>query len=172
MLIIERLAVTAGVTLALIGFAYLLRASLRRRVIARSRTAGHAVPDATGVPTLHYFWSASCSACKVQEMQIAEAMTTLGAHGRSIAIARHNAVTETELVRRLQVVTVPTTVLTGSDGQVVAWNPGLTVAGTIIEQIRAHAGRRAFPNTDIRKTFRRHSGGGSHVPSLNQGTGS
>lgn len=172
MLIIERFAVTAGVTLALLGFAYLLRASLSRRVIASSRTARHDDSDATGVPTLHYFWSASCSACKVQEMQIAEAMTLLAAHGRSIAVARHNAVTETELVSRMQVVTVPTTVLTGSDGQVVAWNPGLTVARTIMEQIRAHAGRLALPNTEVLKTFRRHTGGGSHVPSFNQGTGS
>jgi hypothetical protein len=172
MLIIERLALTAALALIVTGLCYALRRAWSKRVIARSQEATPAEPAANPALTLHYFWSKSCTACRVQEIQIQELERLLASLGRSISVARHDAVTELELTLQMRIVTVPTTVLTGLDGQILGWNPGLTTSRALMEQLRTRAGLPMAAATTSFTHFRRIAGETTHIPSYKQGTGS
>jgi thioredoxin-like negative regulator of GroEL len=137
---IDRFLLSASITGALLLLGYALRFLWRSRVIAALRSGERGRSAGTSIPTLHYFWSESCAPCKVQEAAIHELQTVLAAEGRAVALSRHNAVTEADLARKMRIVTVPTTLLTGADGQVVAWNPGLIGAQALLGQIRRHFG--------------------------------
>ncbi len=86
-----------------------------------------------------YFWTDDCALCVPQERQIEEARTTLARRGRKLQVKKINALEESELVKRMNVMTVPTTVLLDSDGKVVAWNPGLRGAQKLITQLEKAA---------------------------------
>ena len=87
-----------------------------------------------GRPILLYFWTLECSQCKVQEREIDQAVETLRQAGTSVEVRRLNAHEDTQLVKNLHVMTVPTTVLLDVRGTVIAWNPGLTGARRIVGQ--------------------------------------
>jgi hypothetical protein len=133
----ERFLLAAVITFTFIGIARLLRVAGRRWVNAHARAKGSGVNEASGDPTLLYFWSTGCAQCKVQENHIFEVQKTLADRGRTIIVSKHNAVAEEDLSRRLQVLTVPTTVLLRGDGTIAAWNPGLTGSRILAAQISA-----------------------------------
>ena len=137
---IDRVLLSASITGALLLLGYALRFLWRSRVIAALRSGERGRSPGSSVPTLHYFWSGSCAPCKVQEAEIRKLQTVLAAEGRAVALSRHDAVAEADLARRMRIVTVPTTLLIGADGQVVAWNPGLIGAHALLGQIRRHVG--------------------------------
>ena len=88
----------------------------------------------TGKPVLLYFWTSHCAQCKPQEQQIERAQTFLRQSGKILKVQKLNALEEQTLAKYLHVMTVPTTVLLNSQGDVTTWNPGLTNANTIIKQ--------------------------------------
>ena len=102
------------------------RRSQRRRLPNKVRT---------DKPTLLYFWTPECSQCKPQEQQIERANSTLQQFGKQLDIQKFNAHEEKELAEFLGVMTVPTTVLIDSQGNVSALNPGLTKARKIVDQM-------------------------------------
>jgi thiol-disulfide isomerase/thioredoxin len=91
----------------------------------------------TGKPVLLYFWTSHCAQCKPQERQIERAQTFLRQSGKTLKVQKLNALEEQELAKYMHVMTVPTTVLLNSQGDVSTWNPGLTHADTIIKQYLA-----------------------------------
>jgi thiol-disulfide isomerase/thioredoxin len=90
-----------------------------------------------GKPVLLYFWTSDCAQCKPQERQIERAQAVLHQSGRTLKVQKLNAFEEQALAKLMHVMTVPTTVLLNSQGNVTTWNPGLTEADTIIKQYLA-----------------------------------
>lgn len=107
----------------------------RRRVIAQSaEVPGLRMNKRSSDPTLLYFWSDGCAQCAPQERQIEQAKQTLAHSGRSLTVVKLNALEEEKLASSLNVMTVPTTVLLDTEGNVSAWNPGLTPMRKLVEQ--------------------------------------
>jgi hypothetical protein len=131
----ERFLLAVVIALVFIAVARLFNRVGRWWVNRTSREIGGTAHGTPGDLTLLYFWSTSCAQCKVQENQILEAQKTLADRGRTITVSKHNAVAEEELSSRMQVLTVPTTVLLRGDGTIAAWNPGLTGAHALAAQI-------------------------------------
>jgi thioredoxin-like negative regulator of GroEL len=111
--------------------------ALARRALGNRSHAGAIVN--LGSPTLLYFWSMDCASCAVQERHIEEAREVLEKGGRRLEVRKVNALEETALTRSMKVLTVPTTVLLDRRGNVLAWNPGLRPAQTIVSQVEAAA---------------------------------
>jgi thiol-disulfide isomerase/thioredoxin len=105
----------------------------------RSRSRKKQLPSniETGKPVLLYFWTSHCAQCKPQERQIERAQAVLQQSGRTLKVQKLNALEEQALAKLMHVMTVPTTVLLNSQGDVSTWNPGLTYANTIIRQYLA-----------------------------------
>ena len=109
-------------------FTKLQRHRLRRH---KSRQGG----DAAGHPRLLYFWTEECAPCRAQEREINVARKRLEVGGVHLAVDKLNAHNEKLFAERFNVMTVPTTVLLDSTGAVAGWNPGLTRANRIVEQV-------------------------------------
>ncbi len=135
---IERFIVSVAVAASLLLLGFALRSLWRSRVIAGLRKGERGHARRGHGPTLHYFWSESCAPCKVQELALRELQETLATEGTAVTVARHNALVETELARKMHIVTVPTTLLTADDGRIVAWNPGLIGMRPLLQQVREH----------------------------------
>ena len=88
----------------------------------------------TGQPVLLYFWTSDCTQCKPQERQIERAQAVLQQSGKTLKVQKFDALEEHILAKLMNIMTVPTTVLLDSKGNVTAWNPGLTQARKIVEQ--------------------------------------
>ena len=131
---LERAALSALLLLAFI--AGLKAAAAFQRGRLRSRSRGTPLPAALmrGAPTLLYFWSDTCAQCAPQERQIEAAARAIRASGNDLQVRKINALRDPTLVKSMHVMTVPTTVLLDPHGNVAAWNPGLTQAGTLVEQ--------------------------------------
>ena len=111
----------------------------RRTVRSRSKKGGLLRKMAGGTPTLLYFWTSDCALCLPQERQIEQAKTALARMGRRLQVRKINAIEDDELVKNMNVMTVPTTVMLDGKGNVVAWNPGLREAGKLISQFEKAA---------------------------------
>ncbi len=107
----------------------------RRTVILRGKRGGRLGRLAGGMPTLIYFWTSDCALCVPQERQIEQARAALERKGRRLKVRKVNAMEEGELVKAMNVLTVPTTVVLDGHGNVIAWNPGLREAQKLISQI-------------------------------------
>ncbi len=111
----------------------------RHLVLARGGKGGRLKRIAGGTPTLIYFWTTDCALCVPQERQIEQARAALERQGRRLQVRKVNAMEEDELVRVMNVMTVPTTVLLDGKGNVVAWNPGLREAQKLVSQFEKAA---------------------------------
>jgi thioredoxin-like negative regulator of GroEL len=109
----------------------------RMRVRTRYRKKQSALLFKTGSPVLIYFWASHCAQCKPQERQIEQAQALLQRSGRTLKVHKFNALEEQKLAKTMNVLTVPTTVMLNSKGNVTTWNPGLTQADAIIKQFLA-----------------------------------
>jgi thiol-disulfide isomerase/thioredoxin len=107
------------------------------KVRSRSRIRRLPINFELGKPVLLYFWTSHCAQCKPQEQQIERAQAVLQQSGKTLKVQKLNALEEQALAKHLHVMTVPTTVLLNSQGDVTTWNPGLTSANTIIKQYHA-----------------------------------
>lgn len=129
---LERL-VLSGLILAMFALAATGVAALARRAIGKRLIGGRYVGSPG--PTLLYFWSADCSSCAYQERQIEEAAQALALQGTALLVRKIDAIEHTALAQSMNVVTLPTTVLLDIVGNVVAWNPGVRAARTIVSQV-------------------------------------
>ncbi len=111
----------------------------RHLVRARGGRGGRLNRFAGGTPTLMYFWTNDCALCVPQERQIEQARAALERQGRRLQVRKVNAMEEDELVRAMNVMTVPTTVMLDGKGRVVAWNPGLREAQKLVSQFEKAA---------------------------------
>ena len=107
------------------------------KVRLQSRKKRLPVTVETGKPILLYFWTSDCAQCKPQERQIERAQAILQQSGKTLMIQKFDALEEHVLAKLMNVMTVPTTVLLNSHGNVTTWNPGLTPADTIVKQYLA-----------------------------------
>ena len=107
------------------------------KVRSLSRRIKLPLNNETGKPMLLYFWTTDCAQCKPQEQQIERAQDVLQKSGKTLNVQKLNALEEQPLAKLMNVMTVPTTVLIDSKGNVTAWNPGLTTADTIVKQYPA-----------------------------------
>jgi hypothetical protein len=75
--------------------------------------------------------------CAPQERNIEQAKSLLQDTGRQFDTVKLNALEERQLVKLMNVMTVPTTVLLNSQGSVIAWNAGLVNAQKLVDQMSA-----------------------------------
>jgi thiol-disulfide isomerase/thioredoxin len=132
--IIQRVFLSTEIFLACILVIKSFGAYSGWKVRLQSRKNRLPVTIKTGKPMLLYFWTSDCAQCKPQEQQIEQAQTVLRKTGKSLNVQKLNALDELPLAKLMNVMTVPTTVLIDSNGNVTAWNPGLTQAQKIVEQ--------------------------------------
>ena len=111
----------------------------RRTVRVRGRTSERLRRLAGGRPALLYFWTSDCALCVPQERQIEQARAALERKGKRLVVRKINALEGDELVKAMNIMTVPTTVLLDGRGNVVAWNPGLREAQRLISQFERAA---------------------------------
>jgi thioredoxin-like negative regulator of GroEL len=88
-------------------------------------------------PALIYFSSPDCVPCRWQQAPIVEGLRQ--ALGDRVHFEEVDALADPEKARQYHVLTVPTTVVVSSDGQVVAINYGVTQANRLSQQL-ARAG--------------------------------
>jgi thiol-disulfide isomerase/thioredoxin len=143
-LVIERVLLSI---MLLLGFGILASTYFhvnRKRANSAARRLGMFSRE-TGfeAPILLYFWSAGCAQCRPQEQQVELAKAALLREGKVLEVRKFNALEEPELVKSMQVMSVPTTVLVGPQGEVSAWNPGWTPAEKIVSQYNDVALRNA-----------------------------
>jgi hypothetical protein len=102
---------------------------------------------------LLYFWSNKCGQCTSQERYIRQAQAdALNRIGTTFEVLKVDAEKEDRLVRLMHVMTVPTTVLLDAQKKIVAWNPGLTLPGKLLEQYRSvQPGSEQRAGAEIRK---------------------
>jgi thiol-disulfide isomerase/thioredoxin len=131
--ILESFIIISVFALAVKLFGTLTR--MRVRSCIRRRPSGLQID--TGIPVLIYFWASHCSQCKPQERQIEQAQAVLQKAGKTLNVQKFNALENHALAKIMNVMTVPTTVMVNSNGNVTTWNPGLTQADTIIKQFLA-----------------------------------
>jgi thioredoxin-like negative regulator of GroEL len=136
-IIIQRAFLSIEIFLALILLVKSYGVYNERKVRTRSRLKRLPVTNETGNPLLLYFWTSDCAQCKPQERQIERAQTVLEQSGRTLKVQKFNALEEHAFAKLMNVMTVPTTVLLNSRGNVTTWNPGLTPADTIVKQYLA-----------------------------------
>ena len=136
-IIFQRILLSSEILLAFILAVKSYGAYSQWKVRSRSRRKQLPINIETGNPVLLYFWTPDCAQCKPQERQIEHACTVLHRSGRILEVRKFQAHREIALTKSLNVLTVPTTVLLDSEGNVAAWNPGLTQARKIVDQYRS-----------------------------------
>ncbi|MBM4435973.1 MAG: thioredoxin family protein [Actinobacteria bacterium] len=121
------LAIAAGVT----GAVYLIKGWLaqRRRRTLRIDARAFATP---GHATVLYFYTDLCDPCRsVQKPEIER----LAQNTTNVIVRPIDAVASPDLARTFGVLTVPTTVVVGPEGRVMAVNYGVTRQAKLMEQI-------------------------------------
>ena len=136
-IIIQRVFLSTEIFLACILVIKSFGAYSGWKVRSLSRRIKLPLNNETGKPMLLYFWTTDCAQCKPQEQQIERAQDVLQKSGKTLNVQKLNALEEQPLAKLMNVMTVPTTVLIDSKGNVTAWNPGLTTADTIVKQYPA-----------------------------------
>jgi len=137
MFLLQRIEITITVLL-LFGSAVLFFKALQFRRVRIQVRQNHLPPTIKhGEPALLYFWTQECSQCKSQEYFIEQAQAVLHLQGQTVTMYKFNALQEHELSRQIRVMTVPTTVLVDRNGEIAAWNPGLTPTKKLIAQFLA-----------------------------------
>ena len=132
--VLQRAILSVLIFTALVAGAKVFVAQFEIRVRKRMQRTKLPIKIQSGIPLLLYFWSETCAQCKPQERQIERAQDAVRNSGQSLTVQKLNALREQELARTLGILTVPTTVLFDSSGNIAAWNPGLTPASTIVSQ--------------------------------------
>ncbi len=130
-----RIAVSIIVFLSMYMGMRLLTKMQRRRLSKKKGEASHTPESPIGYPRLLYFWTEECAPCRAQEREINQAKKRLEVNGVHLAVEKLNAHSEKIFTERFNIMTVPTTVLLDSNGLVAGWNPGLTRANRLIDQV-------------------------------------
>ena len=131
----ERIGISATVFLSMYGGVRLFTRMQRYRLRKRETDPAHIAEPSTAAPRLLYFWTEECAPCRAQEREIDQAKKRLEVSGIHLAVESLNAHNEKLFTDRFNIMTVPTTVVLDPDGAVVGWNPGLTRASRLIDQV-------------------------------------
>jgi thiol-disulfide isomerase/thioredoxin len=126
---------TILVGLAVAGVVWLLWCVVKCWLRRTIRVEQGALND--GRPTLLYFSSSDCAPCRLRQGPILASLRKT--MGERVHFREYDAVTYPELANRYRVLTVPTTVIIGPGGSVLAVNYGVTQAAKLQRQL-AQAG--------------------------------
>jgi thioredoxin-like negative regulator of GroEL len=130
--VIERLALAVGLLALVLATSYLFRTWSRR---VRAEMIGQViVPAAAVAPQVIQFSGPRCAACRTQKTIIEQ---IVGERTAPVEVRYLDAVEHAELAGKYRVMTVPTTVVTASDGRVIAINTGLATADRLRAQLAA-----------------------------------
>ena len=121
-----------AILLAVIGVAIAVAAIMRLHAYRSASSGAHRFIDVRR-PTLVYFWTPTCAACRYSQTRIIDELA--GSFERSVDVVRVNAQERPEEARAFGIFTVPTTVVVGAGGNVHAVNTGLVDGATLSEQI-------------------------------------
>lgn len=133
-MLIERLLVLVGVTLAVAIVWALVRAYRAHRLAALRDTAPLAGYVPPGRPAVIAFSTPTCAECRTRQ---APALERLGAElGDAVSVRTLAATEHPELVAQLGVLTVPATAVVDARGVVRQLNLGFTDAARLAAQVR------------------------------------
>ena len=128
-----RVLITLGVAAGFVVAVAVVRWWLARR---RAATLGHdAKAFATpGHATILYFYTDGCEPCRrVQKPEL----DRLAQNTTNVIVRAIDAVAERDIAQQFRVLTVPTTVVLGPQGRVVAVNYGVAPQAKLQEQVAA-----------------------------------
>jgi thioredoxin-like negative regulator of GroEL len=129
---LERFLLAAGLLALILVTGWAVRAWRRR---ARAALVDQViVPRTATVPRVIQFSGPRCGACRSQKTVIERIAAE---RGSAVEIAFLDAVEHADLAGKYRVMTVPTTVVTASDGRVVAINAGFATADKLLSQLAA-----------------------------------
>jgi thiol-disulfide isomerase/thioredoxin len=112
-----------------LGLLWLVWRYYKLRMVQRIEPA-EATP---GVPTLLYFSADYCLPCKLQQTPIVDNLAAK--LGDAIAVKKYDVTHYPELAGRYKILTLPTTVVLNSQGQVVHINYGVTEQAKLEAQL-------------------------------------
>ena len=121
-----------AILLAVIGTSAIAAAAMKLHAYRRASAGAGGLIDVRR-PTLVYFWTPTCAACRYSQTRIIDEFA--GSFERSVDVVRVNAQEKPEEARAFGIFTVPTTVVVGAGGNVHAVNTGLVDGATLSEQI-------------------------------------
>ena len=125
---LDRLVITfiviGGLGLLWMGWHY-----YKSRLVQTIQPAG----QSTRKPTILYFTADYCRSCKFQQAPIIDQLAT--SFGNSISVEQYDVSEQPELASRYKVMTLPTTVVLNSGGQVTHINYGVTPQGKLEAQL-------------------------------------
>lgn len=134
---IERALLLALAVLLVALVALAVTAWVRRR---RRALVGQEIPlQESGLvvdrPTILYFSAPHCLACRTAQTPALSALRAL--LGERVAVVEVDTTARPTLADRLQILTVPSTVLLGGDGKVAEINHGFAPADRLLAQLQA-----------------------------------
>jgi|WetSurMetagenome_2_1015567.scaffolds.fasta_scaffold141306_2 hypothetical protein len=132
----ERLILSIGLAVLFFAGQRIFTFLVRRKAESHLARLGPTGPAERGAATILYFWSTGCSQCKPQEMHIEAARGELTQAGIPVVIRKHDALAERSFSDAMQVMTVPTIIVLDRQGNIAAWNPGLTSSQKLVAQVR------------------------------------
>ena len=127
-IMIERILIVT----ALIGVIYGIRWYIAQRIARQQGTALHFVDLPMGQPGIIALTTDHCMQCERLQKP---ALLRLQQQRNDVAIIWRNVAQEPELVKQLGILTVPSTVVRGANGEVRHINLGYTDEQTLLQQI-------------------------------------
>jgi thiol-disulfide isomerase/thioredoxin len=121
-----------AITIAIVGGLGLLRLFwqyYQAKIIRRIQP----VEMSTGKPRLLYFTGDFCTACKLQQTPIVEAIAA--AFGDAITVKQYDVTVHADLANHYKILTVPTTIVVNPVGQVTHINYGVAERGKLEAQL-------------------------------------
>lgn len=109
------------------------------------------IEPVNGKPTLLYFSADYCLPCKLQQAPIVEQLAAK--FGDSIAVKLYNVTEHPDLASQYKVLTLPTTVVINTHGQVAHINYGVTRLGKLETQLLTNTVSANF-NQGVLNEFR------------------
>ncbi len=128
------IATNFAILLGVIGASVLLAAVVRMYTFHRAAEGAQTI-EHHNRPTLVYFWTPSCAACRTSQTRIVDELA--GELDDSVEVIKINAHDAPQQARAFGILTVPTTVVLGPKGDVRRVNTGVVDTITLREQLSA-----------------------------------
>lgn len=91
---------------------------------------------ASGTPALLYFSADYCAPCKLQQRPIVDSL--MAKLGERVVVQRYDVTQHPDLASRYKILTLPTTVVLDSQGQVAHINYGVASLAKLEAQLSSH----------------------------------
>jgi thiol-disulfide isomerase/thioredoxin len=128
------LTTNIAILLGVIGVSILVATTVKMYVLHRA-TEGAQTLEHHNRPTLVYFWTPNCAVCKSSQTRIVDELA--GELDDDVEVIKINALDAPQQARAFGIMTVPTTVVLGPEGDVRRVNTGVIDTITLREQLRA-----------------------------------